>query len=114
MLGWYVPDGPGSHAVYHLDLIDKNANEEQRAAARKMSMLGVAMAIDDQDAWQSMQYAAKGAVARRRTMKYNARETPQQLEHWKGPGEVFAGVSCDDTQWNFWKTWFAAMTADEI
>lgn len=113
MIGWYVPRGVGRHETYQLSLIDKAATDEQKEMARKGNMMGVATAIDDQDAFQSMQHAATGVVAQKRTMKYNSTTQPNKPPGWAGPGDVYAGISKDDTQWNFWLAWFDALTADE-
>jgi phenylpropionate dioxygenase-like ring-hydroxylating dioxygenase large terminal subunit len=113
LLGWYVPRGPRLHELYHLQLIEKGATEDQKSMARKGNMIGNATLIDDVDTWQSIQRASEGAMGQRRTMKYPATQPINKPSNWPGPGDVRAGFSRDDTHWYFWEAWFDAMTADE-
>ena len=46
-------------------------------------------------------------------MKYNVWRGERKPEGWPGPGTVYAGYSCDETNWDFWSKWFNMLTDDE-
>src|SRR5271169_1469752 len=57
-----------------------------------------------------MTRAARGSVARRQTIKYQAQIGVNKPDDWPGGGIVSYGFTKDDGQWNWWRSYFAYMT----
>src|SRR5271156_3334477 len=113
-LAWHSPRGQGGSAVSVIPLLAKDAPEGLGALSRKMSGVSNGLiSVDDNDAWVSTYSATGGVIGQEETLKYNmVRSDPRPPEGWPGPGMVYAGVSRDDTQWNFWLHWLECMTAE--
>jgi phenylpropionate dioxygenase-like ring-hydroxylating dioxygenase large terminal subunit len=108
------PKGPDNFMLWSLDLVPKGTSEEAKAMLRLQQSLGTDfILVDDAQQAPSMQRVAKWAVGKRQTMKFFSIAGPNRPDNWPGPGEVYAGWSKDDTQWNFWTGWLEAMTANE-
>lgn len=116
-LGVIVPQGAGAFEYWRIGLVDRNAPEELKAARRHNvrifeNALGL---VDDWGCYPSILRATRGPAGRERVMRYQlgGDHTP---DGWPGPGVVHAvpfAMFKEDTQWNFWRGWFNAMTADE-
>ncbi len=68
---------------------------------------------DDSDTWPHMTLAAKGAMGRQMTLKYQACYETGAPEGWPGPGIVNEGFTKDDTQWHWWQYWHELMTTED-
>jgi phenylpropionate dioxygenase-like ring-hydroxylating dioxygenase large terminal subunit len=109
----WSPRGPGMHTFWSQVFVHKDTPEAGRRQMRKMIAATVALAIDDADAYESIQKTAQRGFGRHQTMKYNATMETNRPEHWPDVGEVRAGFSRDDGQWSWWLRYFELMTADE-
>ena len=109
----YSPRGPSAHLFLLQPFVPKDTPEEARQAMRKMFVTSTALAIDDLDAYESIQKSASRGFGRKQTMKYNAAQAPNRPEGWPERGEVRAGFSRDDNQWSWWVRYFEMMTDPE-
>lgn len=115
-VGLYVgqPKGPELSEICNFYFVDKATPEPVKEAMRKNSNVPVADQ-QDQQSFLGVQRGTRGVVAGEGMMKYPARSPvgPNPPKGWPGPGEVYAGMSRDETQWHFWLRYFELMTADE-
>jgi nitrite reductase/ring-hydroxylating ferredoxin subunit len=110
----WSPRGPGAHTFITGQIfVPKGMPQEMKEQMRRMAISTFAMLIDDADAYESIQRSSNRGFARHQTMKYNATMEPNRPEHWPDRGEVRAGFSQDDGQWNWWLKYFDMMTAEE-
>jgi nitrite reductase/ring-hydroxylating ferredoxin subunit len=112
-IGGVVPCGPGVFEMWSARMIEKGAPESVKMGMRAMAPLLDLGGVDDVESWPSIQRAAEGVVAEEQAMRYNAISGVNKPDGWPGPGDVYAGISKDDNQWNFWLRWFDLMTVDE-
>jgi hypothetical protein len=95
-------------------LVEKDAPPELRELAKRGSSLNLGAAgiveADDAEAWPAMQRSARGVIGRQEKMRYPALLGAQPREGFEGPGFVYAGMSKDDGQWNWWLRWAEFMT----
>jgi phenylpropionate dioxygenase-like ring-hydroxylating dioxygenase large terminal subunit len=109
----WSPRGPGAHTFMLQTFVAPDVSEPMRDAMRSGIAAQLALAIDDADAYESIQRSANRGFGRHQTMKYNATMPPNRPDHWPDRGEVRAGFSRDDGQWSWWLRYFDMMTADE-
>ena len=117
LIGQLAPVGVGNFENWEVLLVAKGTPEEMKKQMRAMTTLTAVIAADDSQQMESMQRVAVGSVGRRQTMKHfstigEPTERTGLMANWEGPGDLYAGVSRDDTQWIFWKHWFDVMTSD--
>jgi nitrite reductase/ring-hydroxylating ferredoxin subunit len=112
----YVPRGPDKLEFTNWVFVEKETPADVREKMRKQTtqLLGTTGMVeqDDSDTWPHMTLAAKGAMGRKMTLKYQAAFEKGAPEGWPGPGIVNEGFTKDDTQWHWWKYWLELMTAE--
>jgi nitrite reductase/ring-hydroxylating ferredoxin subunit len=112
-LGSYLPRGSSGFVNSNLYILERNAPEGMEAVLRTMGGAGYGLtASGDYDAWPSTQRAVGGAMGQRQSLKYNTLAGTNTPDGWPGPGDVYAGFTRDDIQWNFWLRWLDCMTAE--
>jgi len=111
-LAWHTPRGRGGSAVSLTPLLAKGAPEGLASLLRKTAgVTNGIISVDDNDVWTAEYAATRGEIAQEETLKYNMVPSERGApEGWPGAGAVYAGVSRDDTQWNFWLQWLERMT----
>jgi phenylpropionate dioxygenase-like ring-hydroxylating dioxygenase large terminal subunit len=109
----WAPRGPGAHLFMTQMFVKSDMPEEARVQMRRAMAGQLALAVDDADAYESIQKSASRGFGRHQTMKYNATMPPNRPEHWPDHGDVRAGFSRDDGQWSWWLRYFDMLTADE-
>ncbi|MDB5869981.1 MAG: (2Fe-2S)-binding protein [Polaromonas sp.] len=111
----YVPKGPDKLEFMNWVFVEKDTPPElkEKMVMQTIQMLGTSGMVeqDDSDTWPHMTLAAKGAVSREITMKYQAIYETGKPAGWPGPGIVNEGFTKDDTQWHWWLHWHQMMTA---
>ncbi len=110
----YVPKGPDKLEFVNWIFAEKDAPPELREKMLKQTiqLFGTSGMVeqDDSDTWPHMTLAAKGAMGRKMTMKYQAVYEKGAPEGWPGPGIVNEGFTKDDTQWHWWLHWRELMS----
>jgi phenylpropionate dioxygenase-like ring-hydroxylating dioxygenase large terminal subunit len=113
----YVPKGPDKLEFMNWIFAEKDTPPELKARMLRQSvqLLGTSGMVeqDDSDTWPHQTIAAKGAVSRDITMKYQALFEGGRPEGWPRPGHVGEGFTKDDTQWQWWIYWHELMTAKD-
>ncbi|MDB5883952.1 MAG: (2Fe-2S)-binding protein [Polaromonas sp.] len=111
----YVPKGPDKLEFVNWIFAEKDASPELREKMLKQTiqLFGTSGMVeqDDSDTWPHMTLAAKGAMGKKQTMKYQAVYETGKPEGWPGPGIVNEGFTKDDTQWHWWLHWRELMSA---
>lgn len=109
----WVPLEPGLFEMYSWIMVEKDAGDELRNDTRLASVrnFGISGFIeqDDAEAWQGIQRAVRGPVARQIKSKYSSRLEPNKPEGFEGGGDVYAGFSRDDAQWAWWRRYAEVM-----
>lgn len=112
----YVPRGPDKLEFVNWIFAEKDAPPElrEKMLRQTIQLFGTSGMVeqDDSDTWPHMTLAAKGAMGRHQTMKYQACFETGAPEGWPGPGIVNEGFTKDDTQWHWWMYWRDLMTAE--
>lgn len=110
----FVPKGPHEFEFIHWNFIERGASTEFREKSLRASIFGLAASgvveQDDSEVWPGMQRSARGFLGRQFTLKYHARAQSNPPPDWRGGGEVYAGFSKDDNQWNWWERYFWYMS----
>lgn len=110
----YVPKGPDKLEFVNWIFAEKDAPPELREKMLKQTiqLFGTSGMVeqDDSDTWPHMTLAAKGAMGRKMTLKYQAVYEKGAPEGWPGPGIVNEGFTKDDTQWHWWLHWRELMS----
>ncbi|MEA3300197.1 MAG: Rieske 2Fe-2S domain-containing protein [Pseudomonadota bacterium] len=109
-----VPRGPERSEFWTWLFCEKDTPEDikEKMLRSSIQQLGTSgmIEMDDSDVYPHMTLAARGYRARRDiTLKYQAILGEQKPDGWPGGGKVFAGFSKDDTQWEWWEAYYAAM-----
>nr|WP_315242910.1 aromatic ring-hydroxylating dioxygenase subunit alpha [uncultured Albidiferax sp.] len=111
----YVPKGPDRLEFVNWIFAEKDAPPELREKMLKQTvqLFGTSGMVeqDDSDTWPHMTLAAKGAMGKKSTLKYQAVYEKGAPEGWPGPGIVNEGFTKDDTQWHWWLHWRELMSA---
>jgi len=111
----YVPKGPDKLEFVNWIFAEKDAPPELREKMLKQTiqLFGTSGMVeqDDSDTWPHMTLAAKGAMGKKQTLKYQAVYEKGAPEGWPGPGIVNEGFTKDDTQWHWWLYWQELMRA---
>lgn len=111
----YVPKGPDKIEFVNYIFAERDTPPELKAKMLRISiqMLGTSGLVeqDDSDTWPHQTLAAKGAVSKEVTLKYQACYDNKGPENWPGPGHVGEGFTKDDTQWAWWRYYHELMTA---
>ena len=111
----YVPKGPDRLEFVNWIFAEKDAPPELREKMLKQTvqLFGTSGMVeqDDSDTWPHMTLAAKGAMGKKSTLKYQAMFEKGAPEGWPGPGIVNEGFTKDDTQWHWWLHWRELMSA---
>jgi len=112
----YVMCGPDKLEFVNWIFAEKGAPPELREKMLKQTiqLFGTSGMVeqDDSDTWPHMTLAAKGAMGRQMTLKYQACFETGAPAGWPGPGIVNEGFTKDDTQWHWWMYWRDLMTAE--
>jgi nitrite reductase/ring-hydroxylating ferredoxin subunit len=108
-IGGIVPRGPDAFELWGGTLIERGAPDQLKDRLRAPTAFDLS-GVDDYEGWPLIQRAAQGVIGEEQTMKYNAVGEPHTPEGFPGPGQVYAGVGKDDSQWNFWLRWYDLMT----
>jgi len=112
----YVPKGPDKLEFMNWIFAEKDTPPALKARMLRQSiqLLGTSGMVeqDDSDTWPHQTIAAKGAVSKDITMKYQALYETGRPDNWPGPGHVGEGFTKDDTQWQWWKAWYDLMVVD--
>jgi phenylpropionate dioxygenase-like ring-hydroxylating dioxygenase large terminal subunit len=110
----WVPRGPDKMEVMYWALVEKDAPQEVKDATRKVSIQVFTdsglIDQDDAEVWAGTQRVIGGAVAQTRRANYQGLLGINKPKDWPGGGEVYAGPSSDDNQWNFWLRYVDFMT----
>ncbi len=114
----FVPKGPKKFELFNWFLVEKNTTPEQKAAFSRAANLqfgpsGV-VEPDDADTWPQMTDSAQGALGAESKLRYQAILGENRPEGFPGPGKVYDGFAKDDCQWEYWKQYFARMTAEGV
>ena len=109
-----VPKGPGRSEFWTWLFAEKDCPEDikEKMLRSSIQQLGTSglIEMDDSDVYPHMTLAANGYKGRKdMTLKYQAILGENKPEGWPGGGKVFAGFSKDDTQWEWWEAYYAAM-----
>ncbi|MEA3299045.1 MAG: aromatic ring-hydroxylating dioxygenase subunit alpha [Pseudomonadota bacterium] len=109
-----VPKGPDRSEFWTWMFTEKDTPEQtkQKMLRNAVQQVGTSGLIeqDDTDTWPHISLASRGYKGRRDiTLKYQAILGENKPEGWPGGGKVFAGFSKDDTQWEWWEAYYAAM-----
>ncbi len=111
----YVPKGPDRLEFVNWIFAEKDAPPELREKMLKQTvqLFGTSGMVeqDDSDTWPHMTLAAKGAMGKKSTLKYQAVYEKGAPAGWPGPGIVNEGFTKDDTQWHWWLHWRELMSA---
>ncbi len=111
----YVPKGPDKLEFVNYIFAEKDTPPALKARMLRLSiqMLGTSGLVeqDDSDTWPHQTNAAKGAMGKDITLKYQALFEQGAPAGWPGPGHVGDGFTKDDTQWAWWKYWYELMSA---
>jgi phenylpropionate dioxygenase-like ring-hydroxylating dioxygenase large terminal subunit len=106
----YLPLGPDKFEFCMWVLVAKGASEEYRDLMRRSTsfMQGASGFIegDDAEVWPGQTSASRGYIGRQGTLKYWTLTGEHKPEGWPGEGNVHAGFSRDDPQWNWWQRYF--------
>jgi nitrite reductase/ring-hydroxylating ferredoxin subunit len=109
----YVPKGPGTFESWNWIFVERG-DKSREEINRRSTIFGTGTSglveQDDAEAWPSMQRSARGVIGRTQTLKYQALLGEIRPDDWPGPGKVYAGMSKDDNQWNWWLRWYDFMT----
>jgi phenylpropionate dioxygenase-like ring-hydroxylating dioxygenase large terminal subunit len=110
----WVPRGPGKMEVMYWALVEKDAPQAVKDATRKVTIQVFTdsglIDQDDAEVWAGTQRVIGGAMAQRRRANYQGLLGISKPADWPGGGEVYAGPSSDDNQWNFWMRYLDFMT----
>jgi len=111
----WTPRSPELFEMLTWTLVERDAPPDLREQTRLTTLrnFGISGFIeqDDAEAWQGIQKAVQGPVARRMTAKYQAKLGVTRPEGFEGGGDVYAGFSRDDAQWAWWKRYAQVMGA---
>jgi len=109
----YVPRGPDKLEFVNWVLAERDTPPElrQKMLEQSIQLFGTSGMVeqDDSDTWPHITLAAKGAMGRKQTLKYQAVYETGKPEGWPGPGIVNEGFTKDDTQWHWWLYWHELM-----
>jgi hypothetical protein len=112
----WVPRGPGKMEVMYWALVEKDAPAEVKELTRRTTIQVFTdsglIDQDDAEVWAGTQRVIGGAVAQRRRANYQGLLGITKPADWPGGGEVYAGPSSDDNQWNFWMRYLDFMNGD--
>jgi phenylpropionate dioxygenase-like ring-hydroxylating dioxygenase large terminal subunit len=110
----WVPKGPDTFELFSWTVVERDAPEEMRDQMRLMTAATFGpsgfVEVDDTDTWPMQTKAAKGALGRQQSLRYQAISGEQKPEGWTGPGKVYDGFAKDDTQWEFWLEYLKFMS----
>jgi phenylpropionate dioxygenase-like ring-hydroxylating dioxygenase large terminal subunit len=106
----WVPLGPEKLEFCMWVLVAKGASEEYRSSMRRSTAFthgasGI-IEIDDAEVWPGQTSSSRGHIGGGETLKYLGMSGVTAAEDWPGGGQVHAGFSRDDTQWNWWQAYF--------
>ena len=109
-----VPKGPNRSEFWTWLFTEKDTPEvtKQKMLRNGIQQVGTSGLIeqDDTDTWPHITLASHGYKGRKDiTLKYQAILGENKPEGWPGGGKVFAGFAKDDTQWEWWEAYYAAM-----
>jgi hypothetical protein len=111
----YVPLGVDKFEFTMWILVSRDAPEEVRESLRRtgsfMQGAGGFVEGDDAEVWPGTTIGAKGFIGRQNTMKYWPMSGDNPPDGWPGGGSVHTGLAMDDTQWKWWKSYFAQFEA---
>jgi nitrite reductase/ring-hydroxylating ferredoxin subunit len=112
-----VPRGPDRSEFWTWMFAEKDCPQhiKDKMLRNGVQQVGTSGLIeqDDTDTWPHITLASRGARAKRdMTLKYQAILGENRPPDWPGGGKVFSGFSKDDTQWEWWLAYRAAMTRD--
>lgn len=111
----YVPKGPDKLEFVNWIFAEKDAPPElrEKMLRQTIQLFGTSGMVeqDDSDTWPHMTLAAKGAMGKKQTLKYQAVYETGKPAGWPGPGIVNEGFTKDDTQWHWWLHWRELMSA---
>jgi hypothetical protein len=92
--------------VMYWALVEKDAPQEVKDLTRRVTIQiftdGGLIDQDDAEVWAGTQRVIGGAMGQRRRASYRGLLGVNKPADWPGEGEVYAGPSSDDNQWNFW------------
>jgi phenylpropionate dioxygenase-like ring-hydroxylating dioxygenase large terminal subunit len=115
ILHTYVPRGPDSFEFVNYIFAEKDAPESVKRdmlqnAVQQSGTSGV-IEQDDADVWPAIFRNSHGVMSRTMTLKYQALSGHKPPPGWKGGGLVYEGFTKDDTQWNWWLSYYDHMTS---
>jgi len=107
----YLPAGPDKFEFCMWVLVAKGADEEYRNLVRRTTAFsqGAAGFIegDDGACWPGQTSGSRGYISRKTvTYKYWSLTGVNKPDTWPLGGDVYAGFSRDDPQWNWWQCYF--------
>ena len=110
-----VPRGGGRSEFWTWLFAEKDCPEEikEKMLRNGVQQVGTSGLIeqDDTDTWPHISPASRGYKGRKEiTLKYQAVLGENKPEGWPGGGKVFSGFSKDYTQWEWWLTYYDAVT----
>lgn len=113
-----VPRGVDKSEFWTWMFTEKDCPEDlkQKMLRSAVQQIGTSGLIeqDDTDTWPHISRSARGAIGRENmTMKYQAVGGEKKPADWPGGGKVYEGFAKDDTQWEWWKAYYAAMTGSK-
>jgi nitrite reductase/ring-hydroxylating ferredoxin subunit len=113
----WVPRGPSEFEMWTWVMVERDAPDELKVLSRKAALhsfgnTGI-IEMDDGEAWPSQTRSARGAVGRRQKLRYLTFQGHNPPDGWPGPGQVHAGASRDDGQWQWWQRYFRFLLGEE-
>ncbi len=109
----FTPRGPNAFEFTHWNFVARGASQEFRERVQLASNLAVGASgfveQDDAEVFPAQQRSARGFIGRQSKMRYLALDGPNRPVGWVGGGTVFSGFAKDDTQWNWWRRYYAYM-----
>jgi nitrite reductase/ring-hydroxylating ferredoxin subunit len=108
------PRGPGEIEVFSWSLAERSASAGLRQHTRRTTLQSFGssgmLEQDDAETWPSLTRVARGYYGKQQWMRYPARGEAKKPEGWPGGGLIYSGITRDDNQWNWWKSYYQFMT----
>jgi phenylpropionate dioxygenase-like ring-hydroxylating dioxygenase large terminal subunit len=102
----HVPRDANHFEMVNWAVVPKGASREVKEAMRKsqLAMFGTSGTVeqDDAESWPSIQRNSRGFWGKQHSMKYQALIGENKPDGWEGGANVHAGLTKDDSGWNFW------------
>jgi nitrite reductase/ring-hydroxylating ferredoxin subunit len=114
ILHLFSPRGPDATELWTWCFVESDSPAWLKSYGLQQAVqnMGIAGGVeqDDVEAWVAITRASRTTVGQAHTMKHPTLTGDRKPEDWPGPGRVHDGISRDDCMWNWWLTYFSAMS----